>query len=163
VFVPADHVRNVVKSQIRAVTGLDPRANGDIAVSLFPTARISFADVVLGDENAGTPALAADRLTARLRLLPLLVGRIEIADVALIRPRISVIFERDGRSNWSALVDTLSHTLKPNAKRADGLLSFSEIRVADGTIAVRDDSRGIAETVSEVGVSLAWPSISRSF
>lgn len=163
VFVPADHVRDVVKAEIRAVTGLDPQARGEVAVSLFPSPSITFADVVLGDDRAGTPALAAERLTAQLRLLPLLIGRIEIADVSLVRPHIALTFERDGRSNWSALIDTLSRTLKPDAKRADGLLSFSEVRVADGTIAVRDDARGIAETLTEVGFSLAWPSISKSF
>lgn len=163
VFIPADHVRDVVKAEIRTMTGLDPAARGEVAVSLFPSPSISFADVVLGDDRTGAPALAAERLTAQLRLLPLLVGRIEIADVSLARPRISVIFERDGRSNWSALIDTLARTLQPGAKRADGLLSFSEIRLTDGTIAVRDEARGIAETLTEVGFSLAWPSISKSF
>jgi AsmA protein len=163
-FIPADHVRDVVKAEIRALTGLDPAARGDVAVSLFPTASISFHDVALGGEgNDGEPALTAERLTARLRLLPLLIGRIEIADVSLTHPRISLTFERDGRSNWSPLIETLSRTLKPDAKRADRLVSFSEIRIADGTIVVRDASHGIDETLSEVGLSLAWPSISKSF
>jgi AsmA protein len=164
VFMPADYVRDVVKAEIRTVTGLDPLARGEVAVSLFPSASIGFADVVLGDERNGEPALSAERLTAKLRLLPLLVGRIEIADVSLVHPRISLTFERDGRSNWSALIDTLSRTLKPDANRADRrLVSFSEIRIADGTIAVRDDAHGIDETLTEVGLSLAWPSISKSF
>ena len=163
VFLPADTVRDVVKAEIRAVTGLDPIARGEISVSLFPSARISFADVVLGDERGGEPALAAERLTARLRLLPLLIGRIEIADVSLVHPRIAVTFERDGRSNWSALIDTLSRTLKPDANRADRLVSFSEIRIADGTIEIRDAAHGLDETLTEVGFSLAWPSISKSF
>jgi AsmA protein len=162
-LIPAEHVRAAVKTQLRAVTGLDPLARGAVRVSLFPTARISFSDVVLGDDRGATPALAAERLTARLRLLPLLGGRIEIADVALIRPTISIEFDRAGRSNWSSLIDTLARTLKPDAKRADGLLSFSEIRIADGTIHLRDEARGISETLDEVGLSLAWPSISKSF
>ena len=52
---------------------------GDVAVSLFPTGSVSFADVTLGDD--AKPVLAADRLTARLRFFPLFAGRIEIADV----------------------------------------------------------------------------------
>jgi AsmA protein len=163
VFIPADHVRDVVKAEIRAVTGLDPVARGAVVVSLFPSPTISFTDVVLGDERPGEPALSAERLTAQLRLLPLFTGRIEIADVSLVRPRIAVTFEPDGRSNWSALIDTLSRTLKPGAQRADRLVSFSEIRIAEGTIAVRDDARGISETLNDVNLSLAWPAISTSF
>src|SRR5262245_65450935 len=102
-------------------------------------------------------ALTAEGLTARLRLLPLLVGRIEIADVRLVRPRIAVTFDAQGRSNWSALIDTLGRALGPDAKRSDHLLSFSEVRVSDGPICVEDGRNRISETLAGVGLSLAWP------
>jgi AsmA protein len=162
-FIPADHVRDTVQAEIRAVTGLDPVLEGDATVSLFPSARVTLGHVVLGDDQAGEAALSADRLIVQLRLLPLLLGRIEIADVALVRPRIAVTFDSQGRSNWSALVDTLSRTLKPEPNRTGRVLSFSEIRVADGTIFVRDEKRGIAETLADVEMSLAWPAISKTF
>jgi len=162
-FIPADHVRDAVKAEIKAVTGLEPVLRGDAVVSLFPSAGVTLGDVVLGDERAEETALTAERLIARLRLLPLLVGRIEIADVLLVRPRIAVTLDAHGRSNWSALIDTLARTLGPDAKRSDHLLSFSEIRVTDGTVFVHDERSRISETLAGVGLSLGWPSISRSF
>ena len=107
--------------------------------------------------------LAADRLTARLRFFPLLTGRIEIADVALVRPRINVVFDKDGRSNWSALIDALARALGPKANRPAHATSFSEIRIDDGTIDVKDPARGLNETLTKVELALAWPSISKSF
>ena len=162
-FIPADHVRDTVQAEIRAVTGLDPVLEGGATVSLFPSARVSLGHVVLGADHGGEAALSADRLIVQLRLLPLLLGRIEISDVALIRPRIAVTFDSNGHSNWAALVDTLSRSLKPQATRAERMLSFSEIRIADGTVFVRDERRGIAETLADVEMSLAWPAISKSF
>jgi AsmA protein len=162
-FVPADTVRNAVKAEIKAVTGLDPIIRGDASVSLFPWGTVSFADVVLGDESSGRPAFTAEQLTARLRLLPLLSGRIETADLSLFRPRVFVRLDADGRSNWSGLVDMLARALRSNANRTDRLISFSEIRIADGTIDFRDEVRGAAETLSGVELSLAWPAIANSF
>jgi AsmA protein len=162
-FIPADHVRDTVQAEIRAVTGLDPVLEGDATVSLFPSARVTLGHVVLGQDAGGEAALSADRLIVQLRLPPLLLGRIEIADVALVRPRIAVTFDGQGRSNWSTLIDILSRTLKPDPSRTERVLSFSEIRVADGTIFVRDERRGIAETLADVEMSLAWPAISKSF
>ena len=81
-------VRQAVVTEIRAVTGLEPIVRGEVKVALFPSATVSFSDVTLGDD-APAPALAADRLTAKLQLLPLLMGRIEPADMALTRPRSS--------------------------------------------------------------------------
>jgi AsmA protein len=101
-FIPADHVRDAVKAEIKAATGLEPVLRGDAVVSLFPSASVTLGDVVLGDAHAEETALTAEQLVARLRLLPLLIGRIEIADVMLVRPRIAVTIDAHGRSNWAA-------------------------------------------------------------
>ena len=165
-LIPADSVRDAAKAEIRNVTGLDLMLRGDVAVSLFPTGSVSFANVTLGDE--AKPVVAADQLTARLRFFPLLAGRIEIADVSLVRPHINVSFDGNGHSNWTALVDSLARALGPrpansNAGRPANTASFSEIRIEGGTIVVEDAARDMSETFENVDLALAWPSISKSF
>ncbi len=158
-LVSADGARDAVKAQIRAVTGLDPVLRGPVTLSIFPTGVVTFSDVVLGDEGGQSPPLAAERLIAHLRFFPLLLGRVEIADIALDRPHISLQIDADGRSNWSPLLGALGRALKP----VDRTVSFSEIRIHDGTIVVRDGGRDLTERLSAVELSLAWPSISKSF
>jgi AsmA protein len=159
-LVPADTVRDAVKSQIRAVTGLNLVLRGSASVSLFPTGRVTFEDVSLGDNRTGAPALVAERVVARLRFFPFLVGRIEIADVSLERPTIAITFNADRSSNWSGHIDALAQNLNPSPGQT---ASFSEIRVEDGTVILRDESYRIVETLSNVEFALAWPAISRSF
>jgi AsmA protein len=160
-LIPADSVREAVKAEIRNVTGLDLLLRGDATVSLFPPGAVSFANVALGDD--AQPALAADRMTARLRFFPLFIGRIEIADISLEHPRINVTFDGDGRTNWSALMATLARALGPKANRPTDATSFTEIRVSSGTIVINDAARGLSETLRDVELALAWPSISKSF
>jgi AsmA protein len=160
-LMPVETVRDATKAEIRNVTGLDLVLRGDVAVSLFPTGSVSFGNVTLGDD--AKPVLAADRLTARLRFFPLFAGRIEIADVALLRPRINVTYDRDGHSNWAGLIDALARALGPKANRPVNATSFTEIRINEGTIALDDAARGISETFSNVELALAWPFISKSF
>lgn len=160
-LIPVDMVREAAKAEIRNVTGLDLVLRGDVSVSLFPTGSISFANVALGDD--AEPALAASRLNARLRFFPLFVGRVEIADVALVRPHINVTFGPDGRTNWAALIDTLARALGPKANRPVDATSFTEIRVEDGAITIKDAARGVSESFHSVELALAWPSISKSF
>ncbi|HEY6994591.1 MAG TPA: AsmA family protein [Xanthobacteraceae bacterium] len=159
-LMPADAVRDAVKAEIRAVTGLDPVLRGGTSVSLFPTGTVSFDDVSLGDNRTGAPALTAERVVTRLRFFPFLAGRIEIADVSLVRPTIAIVFNGDGSSNWSGHIETLERNLKPTPGRT---ASFSEIRIEDGTIILRDEAHKIVETLTNVELALAWPSISRSF
>jgi AsmA protein len=153
-------VRDAVAKEIHAVTGLDPVLRGDFNVSLFPSGTVNFHNVLLGDDRTGVPAVTADELIARLRYFPLLAGRIEIADVTLVRPTITVTLQADGRSNWSGLMETLAHALAPDPNRT---ASFSEIGINDGTIVVHDEAKNIVERLENVEFQLAWPSISRSF
>jgi AsmA protein len=159
-LIPASAVRDAVAKEIHAVTGLDPILRGDVSVSLFPSGTVSFSNVLLGDDRTGEPAVVADGLTARLRYFPLLAGRIEIADVKLVRPTIAVTFQSGGQSNWSGLMESLAHALAPNPGRT---ASFSEIGINDGTIVVHDVDKGFVERLENVEFQVAWPSISRSF
>jgi AsmA protein len=161
-FIPAAAVRDAVAKEIHAVTGLDPVIRGDVSVSLFPSGMARFHDVVLGDDRTGQPGVVADELTARLRYFPLLAGRVEIADVTLIRPTITVTFLPDGQSNWSGLIQSLARALQPDPDRT---ASFSEIGIHDGRVVVRKQYGGkdVTDQLDGVDFQLAWPSISRSF
>ncbi|HZP79107.1 MAG TPA: type II secretion system protein N [Pseudolabrys sp.] len=159
-LISTDRIRDAVKAEVHAATGLDPILRGAVTVSLFPSGSVSFSDVVLGDERDGKPALAAERLTARLRFFPLLTGRAEIADISLDRPTITVSLDGNGRSNWSGLIEALARGQTPAAPR---LASFSEIRIDGGTVILRDNAHNSTETLNDVELSLAWPSISKSF
>jgi AsmA protein len=158
-LLPAATVRNAVQSEISLVTGLDPALGDDISLSLFPSGSVRFHNVRLGNA-AGEPAVAADELIARLRYFPLLFGRIEIADVTLVRPTIKVAFSAAGESNWSGLISSLARALAPNADRST---SFSEIGIQDGTVIIDDARANGPERLEGLEFQVAWPSISRSF
>jgi len=156
-LISADTVRQRVLAEIREVTGLDPVLGGKASVSLFPSGSVNFADVALGD--AKQPALVAERLTARLRFFPLLIGRVEIADVSLDHPRIVIEFLQNGQSNWSGLIEALTRS----QATAHRVAAFSEMRIDGGTVTIRDEARQFNETLYGVEFSLAWPSISKTF
>jgi len=158
-LINRDALRQAVEAQIRAVTGLDLTVNGSIDVSVFPGSYVSFHDVGLkgGTEDQ---ALRVDVLTANLRLLPLLLQRFEIADVMMLRPRIHVKREAGGESNWTPFIQTIARTMKPGAENQ---VSFSEIRIQDGILTYEDAGNHASEKLDDIDLSLAWPSISRSF
>jgi AsmA protein len=159
-FLNRDALRAAVEAQIRAVTGLDLVVKGKIDVSIFPGSHVSFHDVGLKGNAAADPALSVDVLTANLRLLPLLLQRFEISDVMMLRPRIQVVRAASGESNWTPFIDTIARAMQPGA---DNQVSFSEIRIQDGVLSYEDATNRVSEKLDDIDLSLAWPSISRSF
>jgi AsmA protein len=159
-FLNRDALRQAVEAQIRAVTGLDLVITGSTEVSVFPASYVSFHDVRLKGGGTADPALAVDVLTANLRLVPLLLQRFEISDVMMLRPHIHVTRDTKGDSNWTPFIATIARTMKPDA---DNQVSFSEIRIQDGTLTYEDLGHQLTERLGDIDLSLAWPSISRSF
>lgn len=158
-FIPREAVLTAIKAEIKAATGLDLAVRGRATVSLFPWGNVTLADVVLAGASDNEPALAAEELHARLRLVPLLFGRIGASDLSLTHAHVAVIIGPDGTSNWSGLSQKLAGTLVPQER----VTTISEIRIADGTVVVRDEAHGIDEHLSGVEMSFAWPAIARSF
>src|SRR2546427_5179216 len=159
-FLNRDALQQAVEAQIRAVTGLDLVVQGAIDVSVFPGSYVSFHNVGLRGGGIADPALQVDVLTANLRLLPLLLRRFEIADVMMLRPHIRVVRDSHGESNWTPFVETIARTMKPGAENQ---VSFSEIRIQDGVLKYEDATNHVSEQLGDIDLSLAWPSISRSF
>lgn len=156
-FTDRDALRASVERQLREATGLALVVDGGTEVSLFPDSYVSLHEVHL---KGADPALSVDIVTANLRLVPLLLGRYEIADIALEHPRIKVSPAGEGHSNWSPLIDALARAIRPGANSA---VTFSEVRIRNGTLVFHDATGRTAETVSGADLSFAWPSISRSF
>jgi len=137
-LLPAASVRDAVKAEIRAVTGLDPVLGDDISLLLFPSGSVRFRNVVLANQTAG----------------------IEIADVTLVRPTIRVAFSATGECNWSGLISSLARALAPQSER---VAAFSEIGIQDGTVILYDARSDATERLEGLEFQVAWPSISRSF
>src|ERR1700678_3175756 len=159
-FLNRDALREAVEAQIRAVTGLDLVVNGSIDVSVFPGSYVAFHDVGLKGGATADPAIAVEVLPANLWWLPLLLRRFEIADVMMLRPQIRVVRDADGSCNWTPFLNTIARHMKPGA---DNQLSFSEISIQDGVLDYADSADHLSEKLKDIDLSLAWPSISRSF
>src|SRR5437868_6602453 len=142
-LINRDALRQAVEAQIRAVTGLEFAVKGNIDISVFPGSYVSFHDVGLKGGGTTDPAL-----------------RVEIADVMMLRPQIHVSLKPDGESNWTPFIQTIARTMKPGAENQ---VSFSEIRIQDGVLNYEDAGNHASEKLDDIDLSLAWPSISRSF
>ena len=100
-FDPASQKDRIVQA-VRRATGRDVTLAGPIRVSRGLAPALEAEDVSLANMPGGTrPQMAAvARVEARMELLPLLSGRIEIASVTLVRPDILLETDPNGRGNW---------------------------------------------------------------
>ncbi len=106
-------------------------AKGEFSLWLRPA--FTFTDVVILEKDAQTTFITADRLSFKLRLLPLFRKKIVLQDATLENPRIALIREADGAFNVSDLFDDRQQELSFEISRLqiqNGALHFTDRRIA---------------------------------
>lgn len=126
--------RVVAEGLARSTGGQSATIGGDPRIALFPSPGVVLDKVTF--PMPGRLTLDAEGAVARLKILPLLAGRIEVADVTLDRPTLVVTGRAPAMT--PALVSLISGPHLP------------ELRVRGGTIAIRNADGLTEELVSGI-------------
>jgi AsmA protein len=146
-------VKQRFADQIADWTGRKVTFRGDPSVAAFPYLRLSVSDVTIGDRTGDKPFISMDRLSADMKILPLLLGQIEINEFRLTKPSIHFRQEAQKDANWNL-------RQVPRDKRRPGpktLLRLSRLVLYDGTITYDDETTGQHEEVTAATLDLSWP------
>lgn len=147
---------NAYKPEIAAAvaraTGRKLSLNGPLSLGLSFTPVISARNVALSNPPGFShPEMAAlSRLDARVALLPLLSGRLEIQSLSLVRPDIAVEINRQGESNLDLVPAAKAAGPAPPAGRAEPsrtrakpvTIEVRQLAITDGKISWQDDRTG---------------------
>jgi len=95
-------LRPLISRQVSAATGRSFAINGDLKVHLSLHPRIVANDIVMGNAQwSRVPNMAeVKRLEFTVKLLPLLMGRVDFPEIALSAPRVVLEVNKEGMPNW---------------------------------------------------------------
>jgi AsmA protein len=152
--ISPDLIKQRIAERISAATERNVTLAGEPSLSIYPHLAVTIDGLTIANPKGmgDDPFLVADEVTARLRLLPLLTGRVELDAFELVRPRLHLITDGDGRSNWKMAGD--------DAERGPAIaeLALGRLQVADGTVVYDDLAAKRHEELSEVDLDLTWAS-----
>ena len=137
-IIPTDDVRRAASDAISSASGHHVTLEGEAAIGVFPSPRL-----MLGKVQVKLPegqSFDAVDVVARLRVLPLLLGRVTIADVTLERPTLVLT----GKGALPAI---------PLAALFGGP-DLPELRVRDGTVVWRSPEGLTQELMSGIVATL---------
>ena len=156
-----------IAGQIEEWTGRPVSFTGEPRVELFPFLSLTIDNARISDaEGTGDePIVEMDHLTCKLRLLPFLIGRTEVAEFQLIRPRFHLRVDGEGRANWlmrgrGPAVEDASSGSDTSRQIAD--IRLGRFKIVDGVAVYDDERNGRHEELSAVALGLVWPSVAEA-
>jgi AsmA protein len=124
---------NVYKSRLERAasksSGMEVRVGGRLGIAFGPGLQVRLDDVHI--RNQGVDVASASEARLELALLPLLHKKVQIRGIRLLRPRLSVKRDRDGKFNFKHR-ETLPALVLDHLSLSDGTLLYEDEQSGEG-------------------------------
>jgi AsmA protein len=155
--VSRDALREDITSQLRSSSGLFVFTRGRTSVALLPRPHVRLENIAFVDPN-GALVIEGEMMRGDLRLLPLLAGRLEIAEISLEHPSITIDVDRRPLMTAGAAVRAAeTPRSSPEAARADAA-RLGILTITDGAANLRRGGASIA-TIEHLNMRLDWRTV----
>ncbi|MCO6442217.1 MAG: AsmA family protein [Nitrococcus mobilis] len=160
-LVDPNDYRDEIERAVAAQTGRELVMEGDLKLAFFPWIGLQVNKIELADapDFGPAPFLQADHAQLALKVLPLLQGNLVLDTIMLDRPRVHLIRNEQGRSNWQTFTRPshepkrppeqppvgLEPDTQPQAQPLPSLLqaaSLAGLRIRDGRVTWDDRQSG---------------------
>ncbi len=151
-LLSADVLDRDVAAQVRRTTGFATTIEGHTRFHLFPQPRIEIENIAFSD-TTGAVRIVAGVLHAYLRILPLLVGRIEVGHAMLYQPNIFIALDRKPIVPESAI----GRFAQSNSASQQAAMLLGRIDIVHGRARLATRQMQTAD-LDDINMSVDWPS-----
>jgi phytoene dehydrogenase-like protein len=129
-FIDWSSQRHFFEARAAEILGQPVEFVGPLEARLVPFPRLMAQNVRIGAQDTGQDG--AERLIIRAALLPLLSGELEVTEVVLTRPRVTVKLDDNGGVAWAAGSNGSALPVSPERTRLERL------EIVEGTLVVEN-------------------------
>ncbi len=157
-LLPGDFLSREVAIGLQRSTGLSVKVDGPTQLRFFLRPRLIIQNIHMTD-TAGTLRLDAPRVDGYLRFLPLLVGRFEIGQAVLYRPKFFADFDRPPLTH-SGIVEQAIRA--PSADAVPSQTRLGMIDIVDGEAHFETKKGATPIVLDAVNMRFDWPRLGAS-
>ena len=160
VSVGSSQVSNALQEQFALAAGLEASAADRVTVAALPYPRVTYSQVRLG-HSGGSFTLTAERLTAELSLLPLILGKLEFAALNVFRPEISIDATGGKPEQAAAIKRAMNAPSSSEEARSADQARLGSLKIVDGVFRARS-SETASVLIERINATIDWPNLGAS-
>lgn len=155
--VPTDRIAAVAADRLGQSLGREVTLSGEVRPTLWPHLGVRAAGLRVGNPDwAGdAPLIAAEALSVRVPWSAILAGEVQIDEITLVAPEITLVRAADGRVSWA-----FSDAAEPSGTAPAGParpLTITAAEISDGALTWRDEAAGQDVRITGLEARLALP------
>ncbi|MBF9060403.1 AsmA family protein [Rhodobacterales bacterium HKCCSP123] len=156
--VPTDRIATVAAERLGQSLGREVTLSGEVRPTLWPHLGVRAAGLRVGNPDwAGeAPLIAAEALSVRVPWSAILAGEVQIDEITLVAPEITLVRAADGRVSW-ALSEASAETDADAPAGPARPLTITAAEISNGTLTWRDEAAGQELRIAGLDARLALP------
>ena len=152
-------LRDEVAAQIRQATGLATLSQGRAVFAVLPQPHIKIDQISFGDPS-GALRIDADYFKGNLRILPLLVGRLEIASATLLKPNLVIDLDENPMPPDSAIGRAAEAKPETSEAAAADTARLGVVSLVNGTAHLKTKFAASDVIIDDIDMTLDWRNLS---
>ena len=163
-ILSTDYAKSKITEVIEQKTGRKLTIAGDTSFKLYPNIGVSLDDISLSNppRMKGDPLVKMAALRASLKLVPLFKGKVEVADITLIKPRFILLVDKKGNRNWDFNAATTGSNENSENKASNSSLTLQSVTIKNGFVRYINDRDNMDQTFEAINLTLAQKLSSRA-
>ena len=165
-LIPNSVYKSAIEDQLTQELGRDVQIDGEISVSPFPILKAKTERVTIANAEGfkAEHFAAMNGMEARIKLMPLLSKRVEIASFTLVDPEIHLEKLANGSANWEFGKSDEAKPKDNGPFKRDGRYgnidpSIGKFTLENGTISYADAQTGKSYDLKSVNMDFSLPSL----
>jgi len=166
-LVPASTYKSAIETQISDNLDRQVSINGDVSISPFPVLKAKSGQVTIANASGfkSDNFASMESMDVRIKLLPLLSQKVEVASFDLREPVINLEKRKDGSVNWILGSQDQSQSASGPFKR-DGRFAnldptIGNFHLHNGKISYSDATSSVSHILENVNLSFELPSLNK--
>lgn len=142
-FIDPNQFKEPIEKRVQSITGRSTNIQGNLSWSFLPTVGLRIEDLNIANPQGfkQTTFLHIDSLDVRIKLFPLLKKQLQLGKIILNSPKLNLIRNEQGETNWHFTKSTALPTDHASSHVATSSTSqpmLGKIQISDATLYVRD-------------------------
>lgn len=161
-LVSGERLAKIAGDQLTAMLGREVRIAEDLQPRFFPNLGVRTGAFVIANRTDGAVIVSGEGLSVGIDFLSLFSGSIDVKEITLVSPTLTLSKAADGSNNWS----DANQEDDDGGSRTDAAfshdLSIAGLSIQNGTVRFRDETSGQEMLFEDVNVSAEMPNAEAS-
>ena len=157
VLDPNDY-KQEIENKIEQQIGRQAHLDGNIEWSVFPWVALTFNDVSIDNAKGfkGDKFAEIQKLSARVKLLPLLSKNIEVGSVLVEDAKLTMQVSGSGKSNWQSMLDSLSSgSDDSDTSKSNATLNVEGVNLTNVSINYKDAQSKTNANITKLSMDMS--------